>query len=191
MSQVQHIATHYMKNVICLYISHTKIIRWHKICLNKQNIGLMALCNWWEFAVRRGKKQVMMIFRNFKIALMREVRVWVYKDGTWSHCCRHCRQLHDTFLVLLMVPCDKFGLLPLQTSALIWRAFSVATTDVLTFFHSFRIQQKRCKHCGGKLTKQASRWNTVLCLCSAQCTVCCRFWPTAAEALEKVHSCRL
>lgn len=35
----------------------------------------MALCNWWEFAVRGGKKQVVMIFRNFKIALMREVRV--------------------------------------------------------------------------------------------------------------------
>lgn len=64
-----------------------------------------------------------------------------------------------------------------QTSALIWRAVSVATTDVLTFFLSFRIQQKRCKHSVGKLTKQGSQRNTVLCLCSVQCTVCCRFWP--------------
>lgn len=118
-----------------------------------------------------------MIFRNFKIALMREVRVWVYKDGTWSHCCCHYRQLHDTFLMLLMIPCDKFGLLPCKRALWCRRAVSVATTDVLTFFLSFRTQPKRCKHCGGKLTKQASKWNTVLCLCSAQCTVCCRLWP--------------
>lgn len=43
---------------------------------------------------------------------MREVRVWVYKDGTWSHYCCHWRQRHDTFLVLLMIPCDKFILSP-------------------------------------------------------------------------------